>query len=247
MALCSHFPTLRGWLVSSVDREGPLSPGPLFDAGRHALRGKPSGTVTFDNAFPFVFEGWRKRVSPGHSFLLISRQVTHSSTPLGQELCRPCLVQFALVIYWALGDLAFPISQTFTLLSFHIPAILVSFQVLNMPSPLPSFYALFSCQALLPPSCQPVSAQMSPRQRIPPRLLKLKWPRRHFLSHHPILPVCTALIFLAVSFLSPSCPAGMAAPQDERLYAAGSLLEHSTWNCAQKMVGVQMNISWTNY
>ena len=109
------------------------------------------------------------------------------------------------------------------------------------------------CQALLPatvcawlPPVSHVSAQMSPSQRIFPCLLKLNWPPRHFLSHHPILPVCTALIFLAVYFLSPSSPTRMAAPQDERLSAAGSLLEHSAWNCAQQTVGAQMSISWIN-
>lgn len=47
-----------------------------------------------------------------------------------------------------------PTSQTFTLLPFHTPAILVFFRVLNMPGPLPSFRALgtvlFSHNALLP-------------------------------------------------------------------------------------------------
>ena len=156
----------------------------------------------------------------------------------------------------ALGDLAFPASRTFTLLSFHFPAILVSFGVLKCQPILPAFCALFPSAKLfsrplrVPGSLLFVShvpAQMSPPQRIFPWLLKLNWPPRHFLSRHPILPVCTALIFLAVYFLSPSSPTRMAAPQDERLSAAGSLLEHSTRNCAQQMVGAQMNTSWVNY
>ena len=45
-------------------------------------------------------------MSPGHSFLLIFRQVSHSSIPLGQELCRLDLVQFAFLVYQSLCDLA---------------------------------------------------------------------------------------------------------------------------------------------
>lgn len=142
-------------MVSSEDWGGPISPpGLLFDIGRQSLGRKPSRTAALDN-FPLHRSGLggnrclQDILFSSFSDRSLIQVYLSAKSCVGSTLSN--LLSWFIIpsVIWPL-----PTSQTFTLLPFHTPAILVFFRVLNMPGPLPSFRAPgtvpFSHNALLP-------------------------------------------------------------------------------------------------
>lgn len=171
MALCGHFP-LGADRVSSVDRESPSLPGFCLTQATHCKGNHLAQSRLVMLSLCLRGMGGKRFLQDILFFPFLDKSLT--SIPWGQELCRLCVVQSGSLIDRALGDLAFPTSRTFTLLSFQpywfpsgpkMPAHCLPSGALFPSAKL--FSRATACAWLLL-SVSHVSAQMSPPQRIFP-------------------------------------------------------------------------------